>query len=200
MGRSIFIWAQPPSRMLPASPRMTRLHRAECTRSSLAVCRRYRSTIGWRRCFPDPTKAAGVTPHSVFLCADCIVPEGMGMIQEPFGGRWVNGSGYGSCHARRQIRAWAGISKWLHDSASRRGAGRSDQAAIRIEIVRAFACERTFQRCGIAFSAHIEVLRLTKISCGHVEHAGLPQDSNLAFRLESHLRSCTWFPGLQDHA
>lgn len=80
-----------------------------------------------------------MTPHTVFLRAGCVLPEGIGLLQKPFGRRWALVQGIAAASLDRKIRAAGWHFMWLQDSASRRGLGFTDEAAIRSALAHALS-------------------------------------------------------------
>jgi hypothetical protein len=85
------------------------------------------------------TNAPRVTPHSVFLRKGCVLPDGIGLLEEPFCERWVIVQDMEAATLDRKIRAVGWHFMWLQDSASRRGLGRTDETAIRSALTQALA-------------------------------------------------------------
>jgi hypothetical protein len=71
-----------------------------------------------------------VTPHSVFLRTGCTLPDGIGLIQEPFCDKWAMVEDMAASSLDRKIRGAGWHFFWLQASSSRLGFGRTAKTAI----------------------------------------------------------------------
>lgn len=78
-----------------------------------------------------------MTRHSVFLRTGCILPDGIGLLREPFGRRWAIVRDMVGATLDRKIRAAGWHFFWLHDPSSSLGFGRTAETAIRSALMRA---------------------------------------------------------------
>jgi hypothetical protein len=109
-----------------------------------------------------------VTPHSVFLRKECALPDGLRLLQEPFGSRWDIVEDMVAATLDLKIRSMGWHFMWLSDSSSHRGFGRTDETAIQSALDNGLAHIR-----GRFNAAELDSFRVARYPGFSVAHATL---------------------------
>jgi hypothetical protein len=118
--------------------------------------------------------------HAMFLRAECVPPDGIGLTQEQFGGRWMSLKDTMAAALDVKVRdaGWHFI--WLVDAYARFGVGRTATSAIDKAIIRAL--NQVKERFNAAKLESVKVseypgFQVAKItlSVRHIQQRAFPQ-------------------------
>lgn len=113
-------------------------------------------------------EAIGVKLNAMFIRTDCILPDGMGLIQTRFGEKWMSVENATATTLDIKIRNAGWHFMFLHAAHSRRGVGRTAESATNKAMARALK-----QTEGRFNAAELGLVKVTRYLGFHVARATL---------------------------
>jgi hypothetical protein len=117
---------------------------------------------------PSIKKASGMKPDAMFLRTDCILPEGMGLVQRRFGEKWTSVENVTSATLDARVRNAGWHFMCLQTAHSRLGIGRTAESATSSAMARALK-----QTDGRFNAAELGLAKVTRYPGFHVARATL---------------------------
>jgi hypothetical protein len=117
---------------------------------------------------PSIKKPSSMKQDAMFLRTDCILPEGMGLVQRRFGEKWMSVENVTSATLDARVRSAGWHFMWLQTAHSRLGIGRTAESATSKAV--ALALKQTEGRFN---AAELGVVKVRRYPGFHVARATL---------------------------
>ena len=117
---------------------------------------------------PSIKKPSSVKLSTMFLRTDCILPEGMGLVQRRFGEKWMSVENMTSATLDARVRNAGWHFMWLHTAHTRVGIGRTAESATNKAMTLALG-----QTEGRFNAAELSLVKVSRYPGFHVARATL---------------------------